>query len=581
MFRGREWPSLSRRGALVALLISSLAVLGLLSVFAIELSDTQARSKNDVKARVHERAVLAAALIDSLFGSVAQQIPQDARNYGGRVIDQKVLNRQAAQGQNTYLAVLEGSGDVIAATRGFNLEARQDLPKSAALKLLRAGYPYATGNILPYGRTGVVNLAVAFPTRFGVRVLLTGFQPKALGTFIDGELAKIPGVSGSQNYLLDGNGAVLGSTNPGAPIGSVLDSPQQAAALRQPSADVGGRYYDQVQLTNSTWRIVLTAPDGALFASVSGLRKWIPWLIFLAFAVVAGLAMLLAVRVARAAGKLRFANVQLERANHELETTNEALDLRARELARSNQELEQFASIASHDLKEPLRKVRTFTQQLSVTDSDRLSDRGRDYIERANSAAERMQQLIDDLLKFSRVATHGRPFAPVDLNQVTQDVLQDLEMSISRSGGTVRVGQLPTINADALQMRQLLQNLISNALKFRRDGIPPEVSIEGAAVDGVARIVVRDNGIGFEPQYNERIFRVFERLHGRGQYPGTGIGLALCRKIAERHGGSVTADGVPGVGSSFTVTIPAALECEVVVPQDNGHQPQEMTHVGG
>lgn len=576
----RRWPSLSRRGALLALLVSSLAVLGLLSVFAIELSDTQAKSKNDVKARVHERAVLAAALIDSLFGSVAQQIPQDARKYGGRVIDPRALQREAARGQNTYLAVLGGSGDVIAATPGFNSQARQDLARSAALKLLAAGYPYATGNILPYGRTGVINLGVAFPTRFGVRILLTGFQPKALGAFIDGELAKIPGVRGAQNYLLDGNNAVLGSTNPAAPIGSVLDSRQQAAALRHSTADVGGYYYDQVQLSNSTWRIVLTAPDGPLFASVSGLRKWIPWLIFVAFAVVAGLAMFLAVRVARAAGKLRLANVQLEQANHELESTNQALDLRARELARSNEELEQFASIASHDLKEPLRKVRTFTQQLRATDSERLSDRGRDYIERANAAAERMQQLIDDLLKFSRVATHGRPFAPVDLNQVTEDVLQDLELSVSRSGATVRVGQLPTINADALQMRQLLQNLISNAIKFRRDGISPEVSIDGAALDGVARIVVRDNGIGFEPQYNERIFRVFERLHGRGRYPGTGIGLALCRKIAERHGGSVTADGVPGVGSSFTVTLPVDLEREVVVPEGNGHRPQEMTHVG-
>jgi signal transduction histidine kinase len=212
-------------------------------------------------------------------------------------------------------------------------------------------------------------------------------------------------------------------------------------------------------------------------------------------------------------------------------------------------------------------------------DSENLSDKGRDYIQRASQAAERMQQLIDDLLKYSRVSTHGRPFAPVDLDELTRGVLQDLELEVSRAEATVHVGDLPTISADALQMRQLIQNLISNALKFRRDGVTPEVTIEGSVVDGVARIVVRDNGIGFEPEYNTRIFRVFERLHGRGRYPGTGIGLALCRKIAERHGGTVTADGLPGVGASFTVTIPVDLKEEVIAVPENGHRPVAGAHV--
>ena len=146
--------------------------------------------------------------------------------------------------------------------------------------------------------------------------------------------------------------------------------------------------------------------------------------------------------------------------NDELETTNETLERRARELARSNGELEQFASIASHDLQEPLRKVRTFTQQLTVTEQDRLSEKGVDYLRRANAAAERMQTLIEDLLKFSRVGTHGRPFGPVDLSQITREVADDLESQVERSGAVVTVGRLPTISADALQMRQLMQNLI-------------------------------------------------------------------------------------------------------------------------
>jgi light-regulated signal transduction histidine kinase (bacteriophytochrome) len=166
-----------------------------------------------------------------------------------------------------------------------------------------------------------------------------------------------------------------------------------------------------------------------------------------------------------------------------------------------------------------------------------------------------MQRLIEDLLKFSRVATQGRPFAPVDLGAVTQEVLEDLEDSVTRTEAEIRIGPLPTINADAHQMRQLVQNLISNAIKFHREGVRPQVDIAAVQAGEFVKLTVRDNGIGFDPQYRGRIFRVFERLHGRGTYPGTGIGLALCRKIAERHGGTVIADSTPGKGSLFTVTL--------------------------
>ena len=158
-------------------------------------------------------------------------------------------------------------------------------------------------------------------------------------------------------------------------------------------------------------------------------------------------------------------------------------------------------------------------------------------------------------MRYSRVATQSRPFEEVDLRAVTAEVLDDLEDVVTRSGAIVRFGELPTISADPMQMRQLLQNLISNAVKFRRADVPPVVDISATADDGWVHLVVRDNGIGFDTQYAQRIFRVFERLHGRGTYAGTGIGLALCRRIAERHGGSVVATSVLGEGSTFTVTL--------------------------
>jgi light-regulated signal transduction histidine kinase (bacteriophytochrome) len=222
---------------------------------------------------------------------------------------------------------------------------------------------------------------------------------------------------------------------------------------------------------------------------------------------------------------------------------------------RSNAELDQFASIASHDLQEPLRKVRTFTERISETEAANLSERGADYLRRANASAERMQILIEDLLRFSRVSSQARPFAPVDLGSVVSDVLDDLAEQIQRTGARIEVDPLPTMNADASQMHQLMQNLISNALKFRREDVTPVVRV-AATLDGDwITLTVTDNGIGFEPQYARRIFRVFERLHGRGTYPGTGIGLALCRKIAERHGGTVIGESAGEGGAIFTVTM--------------------------
>jgi signal transduction histidine kinase len=567
-----------RRDAILAL-FAAVLLLGLLSVFAIELSNTQAKSKRDVEARVHERGVLAAALVDGLFQTVQQQIPQDVRLYGAGTVSDRTMNAHAQQ--NAYLALLDGSGRVLAGSRGFTPQARAGLRSSSALALVRSGHPYGLGDLRPYGKTGVINFAVTFPTRFGQRILLTGFAPSTLGGFIAADLRKIPGVKGSHNYLIDGNDTVLASTNPARPIGYVFRG-SAVTALKRTTGDVSGRYYDQVPLANSTERIVLSAPTGPLFASVSGIRKWIPWVIFAAFALVAILALALGRRVIRSAEEVRDSNLRLGEVNDELESVNTALEVRAAELARSNAELEQFASIASHDLQEPLRKVRTFTQQLTVIDSDKLSPKGHDYLERANGAAERMQKLIEDLLKFSRVATHGRPFEPVDLQEVTHGVLVDLEHQIERSGAVVRVGELPTIDADPLQMRQLMQNLVSNALKFQREGVPPEVAVDVSSAEGEVQITVRDNGIGFESQYAGRIFRVFERLHGRSRYPGTGIGLALCRKIVERHGGRIVAEGEPGVGATFTVTLPVHPRTDAFAGVSGGNGAtavREVSHV--
>jgi signal transduction histidine kinase len=571
---------LKRREAKFALAAAVGVALALLAVFAVELSDTQAKSRRDVIVRVHQRAVIAAALIDSLFGSVSQQTPQYRKLFGARAVSPRTLDRHL-QG-SAYLALLDQqTGRVLSASGGFTPQARADVNTSTALDFIRAHRLYGLGNAQPYTGSTAIDFAVTFATPYGKRVLVTGFRPSVLSSFIASDLSKIPGVRGGHNYLIDGNNTVLASTNRTIRVGHRFTDPAQLKAMRMRSGDAAGQHYDQVRLANSTWRIVLAAPQGALFAGVSGLRKWVPWAIFVALSLVALLAIALGRRLLRSSEQLQAANVELERVNGALKDTNDQLERRAAELARSNGELEHFASIASHDLQEPLRKVRTFTQQVTVIESGRLSEKGQEYLARANSAAERMQRLIEDLLRFSRVATHGRAFVPVDLMEVSHQVTDDLEVQITRSGAVIHIGDLPTISADPLQMRQLLQNLISNGIKFQEADAAPVVWIEAQQTEDATVLSVRDNGIGFDPRYERRIFRVFERLHGRAEYPGTGIGLALCRKIVERHGGTIAGTSHTGQGATFTVTLPLDQPDAVnapVAPVDEAER--EAAHVG-
>ncbi|MFQ5443419.1 MAG: PAS domain S-box protein, partial [Nitrospinales bacterium] len=229
----------------------------------------------------------------------------------------------------------------------------------------------------------------------------------------------------------------------------------------------------------------------------------------------------------------------------------------AHELEITNQELKDFAHIASHDLQEPLRKVIAFGDRLRTTYADNLDKRGKDYIERMQNATHRMRQLIDDLLLFSGINVKEVCYEPVDLNQVVREVLTDLDFRIEETRGKVDVKTLPTIEVDAVQMRQLFQNLISNALKFHRNNAPPEITISSRnSESGKWEILVEDNGIGFEDKYLDRMFKPFQRLTTNKSFNGSGIGLAIRQRIVTRHHGDITAFGQPEQGSKFIITLP-------------------------
>ena len=239
----------------------------------------------------------------------------------------------------------------------------------------------------------------------------------------------------------------------------------------------------------------------------------------------------------------------------ERKQAEEDLRVSAERLEHSNKELEQFAFIASHDLQEPLRKIQAFGDRLVTRCKDRLDEEGKDYLARMQNAAKRMSQLISDLLNYSRVVTRPEPLETVDLRDAVLEAIADLELKIERSGANVEVFELPAIKAVRSQIRQLFQNLIANSLKFHGEE-QPRIKIYSRQSEKEFRIYVEDNGIGFDEAFMDRIFAPFQRLHGRSAYEGTGIGLAICRKIVERYGGSITAKSKPGEGSTFIIWLP-------------------------
>lgn len=256
-------------------------------------------------------------------------------------------------------------------------------------------------------------------------------------------------------------------------------------------------------------------------------------------------------------------------ADDKIRENTERLEQQNKELERMNQELTSFAYVSSHDLQEPLRKIQTFITRITETEVSNLTEKGKDYFTRIQNAANRMQVLIDDLLTYSRTNTDQRKVETTDLNVILSEVKSDLREKIDEKQVEIKSTKLPTLDVIAFQFRQLLINLIGNSMKFSKQGVAPKIEIKSDVISGneipdhkqlpdkkYHHITLTDNGIGFEPEYNQKIFEVFQRLHGRSEYSGTGIGLAICKKIVENHNGFIRAEGTPDVGATFHIYLP-------------------------
>jgi signal transduction histidine kinase len=547
----------SRHSKLIFGLAAALTF-AVLAGIAIVIANSQSSDRDDVSERFTRRPAISATLTSALFSATTttpQQQKRLAELYGGKSVANATLTRAAKRSDDVFVALLNPQGELLALSGGAPPGVKPELASDPEyVRAVRDGrQPVALSDYLDLGPGGEATQAFVQPieSASGTRLLVTGFGPQNLYAFLSSSLTSLVDIVGGQAYIVDSNGAVVASSDPAGKPAQPVPVPGLTEALA--SGMVGplpnDQYFAAAPIANSSWQVVTVAPEADVFASVNGFHRWVPWLLFSAFALALIAAFALLYRVLRNAAELSVAHERLD-------ASNRVLQRRAKELERSNAELEQFASIASHDLQEPLRKVQMFSQRALEIDGDKLSEKGRDYLRRNTEAASRMQMLIEDLLMFSRVGTQGRPFVETDLNKTVAAVISDLETTIQAADGKVEVGALPTAVVDEPQIRQLFQNLISNAIKFRRRDVPPVVRIAGEVKGRFVEISVSDNGIGFDPRYAARIFRVFERLHGRGEYPGTGIGLALCRKIAERHGGSIMVESRPEKGSVFTVTLP-------------------------
>jgi signal transduction histidine kinase len=518
----------------MALAVTAVALVALV-IGAVLLYDSQSHQRDDLRSAYGQRAEIATGAVESIFrvGFVGQS-REAAQRFDEATPSREDVDAAARANDATYLAVLDPSGEVLAASSGApeGLRRRLATVPDHVRAALRADF--GLSNVLVNAGEALVESAVVFETPFGRRVQLSAAPIETYVGFLSGTLVRLPRVADGGALVLDANGRILGSagyarrlrTPPAAVTGSAMEGTFDGQR--------GPTYFRAERLPGTDWRIVIAAPERNLFASVGGLSRWLPWVL-----------------LALGVGALVAIGLLLRRLMH----TASALGEANADLARSNRDLEQFAYVASHDLSEPLRTVAGFSQLLGKRYAGRLDAEADLYIEHMVSGVDRMQQLIDDLLMYSRVGRQPVRAERVDLDEVLGEVLAAIDPFVRERDAQITSDDLPVVAGERSQLGQVLQNLIANAIKFTAPDVTPRVHVGATRRGGLWEVFVRDNGIGVDAN-PEVIFNMFARLHPADAYPGTGIGLALVKRIMERHDGDVRVEPAPGGGSVFTISLP-------------------------
>lgn len=544
-------PIRPRQGSSWPVVAFGAVALTVLAIAAFFLAGTQQRQREDLRDRYADRTVIASELLDSLFRvALGGQSAELSSALTGPDVSVAALDRRVAAANARWIVVVNASGQVLGASSAAPRALVQRLPSERYVRSALGADGYGLGNAT---RERELPTAVGFTAQGERRALVTNAPLATVGQFLEGALRPLPGVPEARSYVLDGNDRRLAASAQGLAVPA--QTPRLIAALkRSPSGTLdnteqGTRYYTSRLIRGSEWRLVVTVSEKALYASTYGISRAVPWIILGLTAIALLLVGLLLERLLRGARELGAANT---------------------ELARSNADLEQFAYVASHDLSEPLRTVAGFSQLLGKRYRGRLDADADMYIEHMTDGVDRMQQLIDDLLLYSRVGRAPLSAAPVDLSTLLDEVLDDLAPAIGTRFARITRDPLPTVAGEQGQLRQALQNLVANAMKFTAPGVVPEVHV-GASRDGESWVVtVADNGIGIAPEQREAIFKMFGRLHPSDAYPGTGIGLALVKRIVERHAGRIWVEPRVGGGSIFSFTLPARAPVPDPAPPREG-----------
>jgi signal transduction histidine kinase len=521
------------------LLLFALGALVMLGAAAYGLAHAQHDQRTSLERRFRSRAQLGAALVGSLFAASAPaQQQQAAERYGGEKVDDATLNRQAAAGGSGFIAIADATGRVIAASSG----APPDLEQTLVTRPTFLRRALASGS---YGLSGVrpdktIFTALPFKGDAGLRVQISGVKAQLLGAFLGGTLKQVSTTSDSESVILDDRGGVIAEQGRSERVGQSLHDSRLTSALAH-GADgklSDGRLFTSRPIGSTGWRLVLVASSKLVYGPASGTSRWLSWVILI-------LGALALVSVGVLLRRSLIASAQVRVANDELE--------------RSNADLERFAYVASHDLSEPLRTIGGFGGLMERRYGAVLDDEGRTMLSHIRTGAARLQALIDGLLSYARVSTEHHDVQAISLDELTGEVLAGIKPALDERGAEISVRPLPTVEGERGQLSQLLQNLILNAVKFTADDVSPRVDIWPRQIhDGRWEIRVSDNGVGIAPEQAQRIFEMFQRGTADRSRSGTGIGLALCARIVERHGGRINVEPREGGGSVFAFDLPGA-----------------------
>jgi signal transduction histidine kinase len=548
-----------RRGRRIAgLFVLTAAVLFGLGAWL--LASSQSEDREQLRERFSNGATVATALIDSLFRSATASGAQTLGQQFGGDVSTQTLDDYAKRQQAVFTAIVDAAGNVVGKSSNAPAMPGADILPAAQ----KAGY--AVSDVVDVNGTPAVVSAFAFPISPDgktQRFIVSASELEFFTQFLSGSIQPLVQYGGNA-YILDGGGRVLGAASKQNPKNPISPSDTLRRLVRErPSASYHARgtdlFFAARPVANTGWHVAVAIPTEDLYEPVSGISRWLPWVIM---AVLTLALMAIGVLIRRAldsAARLAEVNSQLEASQDRLRDRAIELQRSNAELQRSNAELEQFAYVASHDLSAPLRAVAGFSQLLGVRYKGKLDGDADQFITHMQDGVERMQRIIDDLLAYSRVDRSGLQPEPIDLDAVLEEVLHSLAPEIEERKASVSHDALGAAVGEPGQLAQVLQNLMSNGMKFTADGQPPQVHVSAHREDGRVFISVRDNGIGIDADHAEQIFKMFQRLHSADEYPGTGIGLAIAKKIIDRHGGRFTVEEAPGGGTVFTFDVPAEM----------------------